>query len=860
MEWLFYLLVLVVLLGAVVGGWLGIVAFIRVNRALWEISLLRANLGALAAGPKAPEPVTEVPPQPVSRPTVSVPQVVPETVFQAEPAPVPPPPDAQKVDFEAVLTQRWGIWLGGAALLLSGVFLIRYVAERGLLGPAGRCVLAALLGAALLAAAEYLLRRPPPELLGRFKADQSPPALAAGGCGVLFGAAYGVASFYALVPPTIGFALMAAAAGVALLASLRFGQLTAAIGILAAFATPALVKVDVPSLPGLFGYLFVVSAAALALMRWTAWTWLGWGTSIAGAVWVLIAAIEGPRLDGWAPALFVPATSLLNLLLLPSAALELKTGRRMAWLPMAALGAAGLFLEIVADGAAVRAGIFLLSPVAIGKAVLEPRLVRLPWLAAGYGLLAMLFWVLPAWHPTGEAITIEGVVQGFLPGAWAPEAIVPLLTAAGLLAGFHAVSGLVMERRAPHPLVWASLPAGVPVLTLAVAYGQVARFQSESVWAIAALALAAALVFAAHLAMREGSLGRAGVHGAGAAAALALMCAILFSDQWLTLAIAVFVPALAWIEGRTGVRGLRHVALAVVAVVMLRLLPNWCVLDYALGRMPVVNGLAVAYALPAVAFAGSSALFRRVADDLLVSVLEAAAILLLAAFVALEVRHAATGGALTARGSFTELAFDLMFIALQAAAFRYMASRTGRRMFDWAWRIEGAVAYGLGVLLLVGNPALSNLPAGSASLAAAYLVPGALAALAAPHVPQRRQLGVYAVIAGFVWIGLQIRTLFHDGPLGLERHGVRDAELWAWSGAWLVYGIAVMAIGIVRGQRDIRQAALAIIGLVAAKAFLWDMAGLDGLWRAASFLGLGLTLIGLGWAYRRFVLPSGQTA
>jgi 4-amino-4-deoxy-L-arabinose transferase-like glycosyltransferase len=42
---------------------------------------------------------------------------------------------------------------------------------------------------------------------------------------------------------------------------------------------------------------------------------------------------------------------------------------------------------------------------------------------------------------------------------------------------------------------------------------------------------------------------------------------------------------------------------------------------------------------------------------------------------------------------------------------------------------------GLGVLLLVGNPAFANLPAGTATLAAAYLVPAALAALAAFSLP-----------------------------------------------------------------------------------------------------------------------------
>ena len=84
---------------------------------------------------------------------------------------------------------------------------------------------------------------------------------------------------------------------------------------------------------------------------------------------------------------------------------------------------------------------------------------------------------------------------------------------------------------------------------------------------------------------------------------------------------------------------------------------------------------------------------------------------------------------------------------------------------------------------------------------------------------------------------------------------MEDAELWAWSGAWLAYGVAVMAIGIAAGIRRLRLAALAIVGLTTAKVFLVDMSGLVGLWRVLSFLGLGLVLIGLGAAYRRLVAP-----
>jgi uncharacterized membrane protein len=46
---------------------------------------------------------------------------------------------------------------------------------------------------------------------------------------------------------------------------------------------------------------------------------------------------------------------------------------------------------------------------------------------------------------------------------------------------------------------------------------------------------------------------------------------------------------------------------------------------------------------------------------------------------------------------------------------------------------------------------------------------------------------------------------------------------------------------------------LAVLVLAVLKVFLLDMSGLGGLWRVASFLGLGLSLIGIGWIYQRFV-------
>ena len=68
---------------------------------------------------------------------------------------------------------------------------------------------------------------------------------------------------------------------------------------------------------------------------------------------------------------------------------------------------------------------------------------------------------------------------------------------------------------------------------------------------------------------------------------------------------------------------------------------------------------------------------------------------------------------------------------------------------------------------------------------------------------------------------------------------------------WLACAGLAPAVSLVRRSEWLRRAALGGIGLVAAKVFLSDMASLEGVLRAMSFLGLGGTLIAIGYAYRR---------
>ena len=103
-----------------------------------------------------------------------------------------------------------------------------------------------------------------------------------------------------------------------------------------------------------------------------------------------------------------------------------------------------------------------------------------------------------------------------------------------------------------------------------------------------------------------------------------------------------------------------------------------------------------------------------------------------------------------------------------------------------------------------------------------------------------------------LFLTIQVRFLF-QGPV-LSVPGVGDAELYTYSAAWLVYALSLLGLGYVTGRRALRHASMLVILATVGKVFLIDMAGLTGLYRVLSFLGLGLALIGIGYFYQRFDL------
>jgi uncharacterized membrane protein len=79
------------------------------------------------------------------------------------------------------------------------------------------------------------------------------------------------------------------------------------------------------------------------------------------------------------------------------------------------------------------------------------------------------------------------------------------------------------------------------------------------------------------------------------------------------------------------------------------------------------------------------------------------------------------------------------------------------------------------------------------------------------------------------------------------------AEQYTYSIAWLAFGVVLLGIGIVFNSQRARLASAAVIALTILKAFLIDMSMLTGVYRALSFMCLGLVLVAIGWLYQRIL-------
>ena len=893
------------LLAILVGGFLliapilGIIGFFRSLNDRVELEVLRAKIERLAAElaglrdplqPAVPEAAPKSPPLPEPPLSVQAPPP-PEPAFdqvEAPKAPAPsaaPAPTARRAgSLEESLTSRWLVWLGAATLALAGVFLVKYSIDRGFFGPGVRIAMGLAMAALLVAGGEWLRRRPLQQAIASLKPDYVPPALAGAGLFTAFASVYAAYGLYDFLSPMVAFVLLALLAFGGFALALLQGPFIAVLALLGGFATPLLVSTGNPMAWGLFPYLTVLIAAALALVRLRTWWWLSWGVLAGAALWVLIWFVAAWRPgDGVAVGLF--------LLLLAGAFLLVRHGRGasielVTWQKgFKALAKP----ELVACCAAAVVAVLTFVLVRVDgyqtASLMTWAALAILFLAIGYreavfdalGLLAaLLTTALVATRHLPQIVTapepymvIDGQVHGYVPGPLLPPELAPFLLMA---LGFAALFGglcFVALWGARRPGLWASLSVGLPLLLLVVAYWRVTGFAVDLKWSATSLALGGLFLVAAtpverHRAARGLDL-VLGLYAAGVVAALSFALAMALEEAWLTAALSLQLPALAWIHDRLRLRPMRMVALVVAALVLVRLALNPYVLDYSLGSIPGLNWTLYGYGLPAAAFWYALRRFRRSEDDLLVMVLEAGTLALVTLLITFEIRSLVAG-------SLASPDYRLLERALQSTAWLALAyglllqyRKHARKVMFWGWRILAGLAAGQTLLLqlLLRNPLWSGESVGAWPildvLLLAYLLPAGFALLFAREFrrtgqePLAKLAGAAGLVLIFVYLSLEVRHWFH-GPV-LSHGRVSDGETYTYSLVWLGFALALLGAGLRSGIAALRYASLVVLLGTVAKVFLIDMAALSGLLRVASFLGLGFSLVGIGFFYQRFVFP-----
>jgi uncharacterized membrane protein len=491
---------------------------------------------------------------------------------------------------------------------------------------------------------------------------------------------------------------------------------------------------------------------------------------------------------------------------------------------------------------------------------------------------AFVFIVFAEWAVRGNPdmlVLPGGPLPGIGPAATDSSVSLHLITAAIFAVGFG-VAGYLAQGRSVSaiiPVVWSAAGVFTPLALLVALYARIAHLDRSIPFAILAVILAAAFGAATETltrrATRPGLPISIALFATGALGALALAFTFALEKGWLTIALALMSMGTAWISMQRPIPFLRSLAAILAGIVVLRIGYEPRIVGDAVGATPVFNWLLWGYGIPALSFWTGSYFLRRRGDDAPLRAVESAAILFTVLLAFMEIRHAVNGGNVYSDSSgLTETALQVCVALAMAIGLERLRIRTGSIVHN-VGAVVLTVFAGLASvfgLLLLDNPAIWSINTGGEFINAillGYAMPAVLALLLSYAVAGRRHaayantIAAGALILALSYVTLEIRRLYH-GPV-LTGVATTGAEQYTYSIAWLAFGVILLGVGILFNSQRARLASAAVIALTILKAFVIDMSTLTGVYRALSFMCLGLVLVAIGWLYQR-ILFRRQTA
>lgn len=767
-------------------------------------------------------------------------------------------------ELEQSLATKIPVWIGAISLICAAFFLVKYSIELGWMKPAVRVSLGGLFGFGLAAAGQWIVRRS--DIANYERIAQ---ALAGAGIVAMYVSLYAALNLYQLLPPAVAFGGMAAVTAAAVVLSLRHGQPIAVFGLVGGLLTPALVGADNPNAWGMFGYLFLLFTCMFGVFVKKGW----WGVAIAAVVgvfgwtafWVMVPF--RPE-DASALALFVLAIAVVVLVV---------TGRKIIRGAIAeGDGAAlhGLNYGVVAGGVGV---IFWLS-FKISLGLFDWGVLSL----MGLGVCALTFFQPSVYRAALPALL---GVKLILFRIWADGAETPEVVAViALLSAVYVAVPAYLMRRTADPRFWAGVQvaAAVALYTLAFLVGSI-QAPFEMFWGLAGLILAGTAAcqaadirvkYAADLDIQDYLVA---VYALAVTAFISIGFAIELPWRFFPLALAGQAAATAWVFHELRIPFLKTIVMILVAVLAASQFEQIGLFLYTAamsvaGRAPgpfagslVLGAPLFDMGVPAVLVGCALAVFARAgqADKAFFHCLFGTAFLM-GLWTAYYLLNGAFYGdyaeAFSRKSGFIERGIVTIALGGLGLAGLMLAGRLKiETVKPWAMALAGVAAlryvYFDG---LIHNPFWTRQAVGALPLLnGVTLTYGAAAGLwlwaaRCPQLARHAQAckGM-ALVSLFAWVTLSVRQYFHGDIIRFGSVGA--AELYTYSAAWLLTGLGLLGLGIRKELQAARFASLGFMVAAVLKVFLYDASELEGLYRVFSFLGLGVSLIGLSFFYTRFV-------
>ncbi|PHI36102.1 hypothetical protein CBQ28_15665 [Pseudoalteromonas sp. GCY] len=780
------------------------------------------------------------PQQPESESTV--------TITRAKPSKSKP---AFKFDFtlDSLLKGNGLFWIGAAVLALGGVFLAKYSIEAGLLPPSVRVILGALFGVCLVTAAEVVNRYK--EKL-KINTPYISAALASGGVITCFAMTLVAFDFYHFIPANMAFVLLAIISLAATSLALRFGPVLAGIGIVGAYVVPALVSTGSNNIGALLLYISFVSLSAIWVADYVKQKWLRWQSFVGHFLWFCTAVAVGGSSDFWVLLIFALISMYLYVLVdvlgwrltnsmvspLPVKDLLMPRKEQLGILLPLLLIACALIIKTHID-TLIWANV-LFASVVLCAAYRHSALDSWPFYLLLFVLLS--FYLMP------KVGTYDDVLFPFT-GKYLFIQVAVVITM---------LFSMMMIKRYPSRLAYLMLLNVAPLALYGVSYAvspKVSEAILYPVWAIEMLAIG---LFASYCAMKTDTNIQQVTYLILANAMLSLCFTMLLSASSLTLAIAAQVASMSYLSWKYKVRLPDWLYKAALIAVVTRLTFAPWLADYKHETILTIHWTLVVYPLVlgiiwfATKYNPSKALntwFMGVAMHIV------------ALLVTTETSYLLIGD----YPDFTNLGFQesvllaLNWLVLGAVyLWRGRLSEKANRLYPLA-----ASLLVLASLLIHADISFANNPFFDRQyigdsvfnwLLLQWLAPACVLAIMLQFklIPPQFKRLVYGLIAvlGVLFINGEIRALFHEGFLVLSMP-MEQSELYTYSIVWLLISTVLIFVAKRIEHKVLINAGFAGLAIVILKAFVVDMANLEGLLRALSFIGLGLCLVGIGWLFQK---------